>query len=568
MIYTADFETTTDPDDCRVWAWAVCDINNPDDIIHGINLDEFMLFCEQSKNSRFLFHNLKFDAEFIINWLFRNGFEHVIDRDEVRDRTFTTLISDTGLFYSMEVYWKVNGRKKPKKAVFRDSLKVLPMSVKAVAIAFGLPISKLEINYNQYRPIGHELTSDELAYLENDVRIMALAMQQMFSANMTAMTTGANALRDFKDTLGRYEFTRLFPILDDQVDSEIRQAYKGGFTFANPRYQMQDIGAGIVLDVNSLYPSVMRFNPMPYGEPLPFDGQYKRNRLYCLYVQRLRCVFTLKPGHIPTIQIQGHRSFMPHEYLTSSGGLEVALTLTSIDEALFFEHYDVSCLEYLGGWMFKATIGLFDEYIDRWTRVKIEAGESGNKGMRQIAKLMLNSLYGKFGLNPNVRSRYPVYVNDRVHYVTGPAERRDPIYIPVAAFITAYARNKTIRAAQRLFDRFLYADTDSLHLLGQDMPQDLEIDPSALGKWSHELDFSAARYLRAKSYMERGREPGSSEPETWRVTCAGMPGACHGAVTFENFKPGSSYPGKLMPRHVPGGIILEEIYFTIKEEDK
>ena len=58
MIYTADFETTTNPDDCRVWAWAVCNIDTPDDIVHGIYIDEFMLFCERSKNSRFLFHNL------------------------------------------------------------------------------------------------------------------------------------------------------------------------------------------------------------------------------------------------------------------------------------------------------------------------------------------------------------------------------------------------------------------------------------------------------------------------------------------------------------------------------
>ena len=566
MNYTADFETTTDPDDCRVWAWAVCDIDNPDDVTHGIDLDEFMLFCEQSKNSRFLFHNLKFDGEFIINWLFRNGFRHVQDRDEVTDRTFTTLISDTGLFYSMEVYWKVESRKKAKKAVFRDSLKVLPMSVKAVAKAFGLPISKLEIDYDKPRPVGYELDQQELDYLQNDVRIMALAMQQMFKANMTSMTTGANALKDFKDTLGRYDFKRVFPILEPMVDYEIRQAYKGGFTFADPRFRMHDMGAGIVLDVNSLYPSTMRFQAMPYGEPLPFIGQYKRNRLYSLYVQRLTCVFELKSGHIPTIQIHGHRSFMPQEYLTSSGGLEVALTLTSVDEKLFFEHYDVSCIEYLGGWMFKATTGLFDEYIDRWTAIKIEATESGNKGMRQIAKLMLNSLYGKFGLNPNVRSRYPVFVNDTVHYVTGPAETRDPIYIPVAAFITAYARDKTIRAAQQVYNRFMYADTDSLHLAGTELPAGLEIDPGELGKWSHELTFSAARYIRAKSYMELGREPGSSEPETWRVTCAGMPGACHGAVSFENFKPGSSYPGKLVPKHVPGGIVLQETSFTIKDD--
>lgn len=32
--------------------------------------------------------------------------------------------------------------------------------------------------------------------------------------------------------------------------------------------------------------------------------------------------------------------------------------------------------------------------------------------MRTLAKLMLNALYGKFALNPNVRSKIPYYDND------------------------------------------------------------------------------------------------------------------------------------------------------------
>ena len=38
MSFVADFETTTDPNDCRVWAYAICDINEPDKINIGINI--------------------------------------------------------------------------------------------------------------------------------------------------------------------------------------------------------------------------------------------------------------------------------------------------------------------------------------------------------------------------------------------------------------------------------------------------------------------------------------------------------------------------------------------------
>ena len=42
-----------------------------------------------------------------------------------------------------------------------------------------------------------------------------------------------------------------------------------------------------------------------------------------------------------------------------------------------------------------------------------------------------------------------------------------------------------------------------------------------------------------------------------------MPKACHSQVTFENFKVGAVYTGKLIPKHVDGGTILEETTFQI-----
>lgn len=88
---------------------------------------------------------------------------------------------------------------------------------------------------------------------------------------------------------------------------------------------------------------------------------------------------------------------------------------------------------------------------------------------------MLNSLYGKFGLNPDVRSKYP-YLNEDgiVKYALYDAEIRNSIYIPVASFITSYARKKTITTSQKIKeyskekydkDLYVYSDTDSIHCL-------------------------------------------------------------------------------------------------------
>ena len=43
-----------------------------------------------------------------------------------------------------------------------------------------------------------------------------------------------------------------------------------------------------------------------------------------------------------------------------------------------------------------------------------------------------------------------------------------------------------------------------------------------------------------------------------------MPTTCYNQVTWENFEKGSVYGGKLMPKHVPGGIVLVEKEFTIR----
>lgn len=591
MKYTADFETTTEETDCRVWAWGICEIGNTDNFQYGNDIDSFLEFCRKSKNSTFYFHNLKFDSEFLMIRLFELGFKHAKERKEEDTKTFSTLISDTGQFYSIKIIFEKKG-KKTKYVKIIDSLKIIPFSVEQVAKAFNLPIKKLDLDYTEYREIGHILTPKEVDYLKNDVEIIARALDVLFSQGLTKITQGSNALFDFKRTIGEKKFENYFPVPD--YDKDVRQSYKGGFTYLNPKYKSVDVGTGLVLDVNSLYPSVMRNCKLPYGDGIYFNGKYEYDSLYNVYVQMFTCQFELKENHIPTIQLKNNLMFIPTQYITSSGDEEVTMCLTSVDLELFFEHYNVYNVVYHSGWKFKSATGLFTEYIDKWNAIKIESTISGNYGMRTLAKLMLNALYGKFALSPTVQSKIPYYDNGAIKYYLGEKEEREPIYIPVGTFITAYARYKTITSAQKVYNKFIYADTDSLHLdiklpeevkklpikeleklstkeiiqLGVDIPEDLFIHPTELGAWKIENVFNRARFIRQKSYIEDG-----NKPETWNtelynkkllnITCAGLPDRCYNQVTWENFKEGATYGGKLMPKHVKGGIVLTETEFTI-----
>lgn len=554
MLFTADFETTTDPLDCRVWACGICSIDETHSFKYGNSLEWFIEFAKNNTGSTFYFHNLKFDGEFILCYLFEHGYKHITDRKKLKTKTFTTLISDKGQFYSLEICFNKN-EYKTEKIIIYDSLKILPFSVEAIAKGFNLPISKLEIDYEEKREIGHILTQQEIDYLRNDVEIMSRALLTLFNQDLRQMTQGSNALYDYKKIVGKKNFSKWFPIPD--YDFDVRQSYKGGFTYCDPRRQGQDIGEGIVLDVNSLYPAVMYDRPLPYGEGIFFEGKYEPDKLYNLYVQMFTCQFELKENYIPTIQLKNNLSFMPTAYLSSSEDEEVTMCLTSVDLDLFFEHYHVYNITYHSGWKFKSTTGLFKEYIDKWNAVKMESTLNGNKAMRTLAKLMLNALYGKFALNPNVQSKIPYYDNGIIKYTLGEKETRNPIYIPVGTFITAWARHKTITSAQKVYDRFLYADTDSLHLIGTEIPKGLEVDPVKLGAWKHESTFTRARFVRQKTYIEE------IDGEL-NITCAGMPSRCYKNVTWNNFIAGSSFEGKLQFTHVQGGIVLKDIDFTIK----
>lgn len=567
--FTADFETATwNPTKTWVWAWSLCDIENPENVDVGNDIETFFERIKKEANPYIYFHNLKFDGEFILYYLMTHNFEYV-ESNEKRNNTFSTLISDMGLFYQIEVYFEVG--KKTKKVTFIDSLKIINQSVESMPKTFKIPENKLEIDYNEPREIGHELTGEEIAYIKNDVVIVAKALKYLFDMGLTKMTAGSNALSEYKEIMKLNRFRNLYKPLNYEIDKDIRRAYRGGFTYLNPIYKNKDVASGEVLDVNSLYPSVMHKEILPFGEPFFYVGEYKEDKVYPLYIQRLTCSFKIKEGKIPTIQIK-HSRFVDNEYLTDSGEEPVALTLTSVDLKLFLEQYDVWDLNYESGWKFKGMRGLFTEYIDKWIKVKNEATISGNKGIRQVAKIMLNSLYGKFATSLDVQSKIPYLENDIVKYKLGEKDTKDGVYLPMGAFITAYARDKTIRTSQAIkdysikkygVDMYCYSDTDSIHTILpiEELVQFCEIDDVELGAWKHESHFTRAKFIRQKTYLEE------IDGEI-QITCAGLPQRCYDQVTWDNFKEGLKVDGKLSFKHVQGGVILVETEFTIKEDKK
>ena len=569
--FIADFETTTNKYDCRVWAYALYEVGN-DNLIIGNNINDFMDWCSNKReNHTILFHNLKFDAQFLMVWLFNNNFVHTTELSDRKSRTFNTTINDKGMYYQVEVIFERNG-KTINKVTFQDSLKLIPLSVEEIPETFGLPYKKLDIDYKANREIGHELTEEEKAYITNDVKIVAKAVEFFYSQGLNKMTIGSCALAEYKSMIKIKNFMRFFP--SPKYDKDVRQSYYGGWTYLNPIFAGKIVKNGIVLDINSIYSAVMYEEILPYGTPIYYEGEYKQDEFYPLYIQMIRCQFELKKGKLPTVQLR--RFGRSNEYLTSSNDTQMTLCLTKPDLELFFENYNVYNVEYTSGWKFKGTTGLFKEYIEKWYGEKVKAEKEGNKGMRFIAKMYLNHLYGKFSSKIEQKTKIP-YMNKKgvITFKDGIPKKRDGVYIPIATFITSYARKRIITAAQKIQDdynagksdiQFIYADTDSLHLLSpnHELPECLKINQTEMGAFKHEGNFRKAKFLRQKCYIEELSKP-NKEDYNLKVTVAGMPEECYQYVNFTNFKIGAKYKGKLEPQRVPGGVVLGEVDFTIKK---
>lgn len=557
--YVADFETTTRLDDCRVWCFSITEIGNIDNTIVGLTIEDFFDELLKLGSCTIYFHNLRFDSQFILSYMLTTGYEYTDDGKRMKDKSFTTLISGLGVFYAIEVKLAKGVRIK-----FLDSYKKINTPVEKIPKDFDLPINKLEIDYNMDRPRGYQLTELEKEYVQHDTKIVAMALKKQFDKGLDKMTIAGDALASVKALT---DFNNLFPVLPREIDDYIRRSYRGGWCYVNPEYQNKDLGQMFVYDVNSLYPSRMRYCLLPYGEPKYFSGEYKTDTEYPLYICHIKATFKLKKGCFPCIQDKHNRIFSSTEYIKEHlDGLEpLEIYLTSVDLELFKDMYDIYTIDYIDGYKFKAKYDMFNSYIDYWNNIKIKATEEGNKTMRTIAKLMLNSCYGKFASSTRTSSKIPYLKEDGiVGYITREDDPRDPIYTALSCFITAWARDLTIRSAVACSNIFAYADTDSLHILDTGVVPDIPIDNFKLGYFKLESKPRRARFLRAKTYIE---EIYNEKKERWEleVKCAGMNPAVKEYVTWDNFHYGFTSDLKLKPKNVKGGVVLVNTPFTISE---
>ena len=116
-------------------------------------------------------------------------------------------ISDMGQWYT--ITFKYHGH----KVTLKDSLKLLPFSVRKIGKDFKTKHQKLEMEYKGKRYAGCEITNEELQYIKNDVLVMKEALNIMFAEGHTKLTIGSCCLAEYKRILGKYDWEKDFPLL-------------------------------------------------------------------------------------------------------------------------------------------------------------------------------------------------------------------------------------------------------------------------------------------------------------------------------------------------------------------
>lgn len=649
-----DFETTVykGQTSTEVWASASTELFTDDTvhIFHSIQ-EQLDYFIGLKCNIVAYYHNLKFDGSFWLSYLlidknykqaYRKNGENEnnvewLQEKEMQNNTFKYSISDKGQWYSIII------KVKNHFIEIRDSLKLLPFSVKRIGDSFKTKHRKLEMEYTGFRYAGCNITDEEKKYIANDVLVVKEALEILFNEGHDKLTIGSCCLSEYKNICkhslkNELDYNEMFPdMYDIPIDKNIykydnagewvRKSYKGGWCYLVKGKENKIYYNGTTADVNSLYPSMMSSesgNYYPIGKPTFWSGNYipdealEDNRYYFI---RIKTRFYIKKDKLPFIQIKGNLLYKGTESLESSdvydkttnqyythyrdlnGNLidtRVELTLTMTEFILIKDHYELVDFEILDGCWFYTQIGIFDEYIEKYKHQK----QTSKGAKRELAKLFLNNLYGKMASSKDSSFKLAYVKDDKsIGFLPVSENNKKAGYIPVGSAITSYARNFTIRAAQKNYHGvnnpgFIYADTDSIHC---DLPPDniigIKVHPKDFCCWKLESCWDKAIFTRQKTYIEHiiAEDLEPIEKPYNNIKCAGMPQKCKDLFDlsmqgnanynetwskdernflfdennkpikrdFSDFKIGLSVPDKLRPKRIIGGILLVETTYEM-----
>jgi len=388
------------------------------------------------------------------------------------------------------------------RITFQDSILVLQRSLKDLCKSFNVDVPKQDINIERIEEIFHENREEFDFYLDCDCTSLyeiCIKFMRIMQIHRFPFTIASFAMNQF---LSKYQDESLD---NNHINTQVAEQKE----HLNHEFYQKCYGGGRVevfrkgihdhiycYDVNSLYPSMMKF----YDFPLPpriVTGYYSEDEM----------------GIFPVSFIQHDRSIPPFFWSKSGNGMEFiyegagVYTSVEIEEAKKYGIY----MTIGSGIRFLKRGKIFAKFVDHYYNLRLKNMENA---LNLICKLTLNSLYGKFaekgegetlrqltdeernelikkGIGINLYSeKFNLYQVDNVRQI-----KHAHKYL--SAFVTAYSRCYMFKFLAEYADHIVYMDTDSIH-----MPIKMKEDylGNELGQFKLEYE-GKATYNGRKQYM-------------------------------------------------------------------
>lgn len=352
---------------------AICDKNG--DVSYQFDVENLVsaLLSRKNRDTLFYAHN---GGNYDFKYLFRTFFD-MKERGELYE--IKTLYTQNK-FIALKIY---RSDKDKNPLTIYDSYALLPSSLYDITSKFAPEYKKMEKNFNNEK---FDILNDyDMEYLKKDVQGLKYALERFCEIlsehfgivpNVSAAST---AMKAFKQTIPE---DQIYFRTHKKAEEFIRKAYYGGMVYIK---EVLTAHTDMVkLDISGAYGYAMKNFDMPVGQSV-YTKEYEKGKIG-FYRVKVIAPKQLDKYMVPVRSKTG--------VIWARGTFETYIDSYTLEYARKLGYK----IEVIEGYFFLYKKNIFREFIE-----KCEAIEFANKGnaLGDVAKLMRNSLYGKFGTNPH-----------------------------------------------------------------------------------------------------------------------------------------------------------------------
>ena len=459
------------------------------------NIDDYFKYIfKNNKNFIIYFHNFgRFDSTFIMNYIVKNkyvGSVKVIERNNI--------------IYQVTL--------KNYDIIFRDSYLMIPMKLDDIGNNFCENFKKdNEFEYSDmesmdYNQIKEQCENDCEVLREGFLKFRKIIMDVFEIDIKSQITIPSLSFNIFKKN---YYNVYMTPITKNpfKEDEFIRRSYKGGIAEV-VKPLLKD---GFCYDANSLYPSIMRNEKFPIGK-----GKFVKGKDIDInnFIGFIEC----------EVETNENLDFLTYRHpdrglITPKGSWIDVYHHKEVLKAISLGYK----IKFIKGFKYMKEEKIFKKFVEEIYDMRIK---SETREMNYIMKLILNSLYGRFGMKVLVEStkyinveelndykkKYLIknieHLGNNMYIVTGLIKSKDnkELYkntidtetaVQIASCITSYSRIFMYEFKKINGNECYYTDTDSIFVKNKLSD---EFIGKNLGQFKKEYDVKEGYFIAPKVY--------------------------------------------------------------------